>query len=72
MIKSYKKSIQETKDLSDIYDLATEENNKSIITETFQNIIDLKSRTKKNEIKCFLSNESDVLDCYIEIHNINK
>ena len=23
---------------------------------------------KKNEIKCFLSNESDVLDCYIEIH----
>ena len=23
---------------------------------------------KKNEIKCFLSNEADSLDCYIEIH----
>ena len=23
---------------------------------------------KKNEIKCFLSNEADILDCYIEIH----
>jgi len=28
----------------------------------------LRSNTKKNEIKCFLSNESDILDCYIEIH----
>jgi len=54
--------------LSDIYDLATAENNKIIITETLQNIINLKLRTKKNEIKCFLSNESDVLDCYVEIH----
>ena len=54
--------------MSDIYDLATAENNKIIITETLQNIINLKLRTKKNEIKCFLSNESDVLDCYVEIH----
>ena len=23
---------------------------------------------KKNEIKCFLSNEADSLNCYIEIH----
>ena len=68
MIKSYKNSFQEIKDLSDIYDLATAENNKIIITETLQNIINLKLRTKKNEIKCFLSNESDVLDCYVEIH----
>jgi len=68
LIKSYKNSFQEIKDLSDIYDLATAENNKIIIAETLQNIINLKFRTKKNEIKCFLSNESDVLDCYIEIH----
>ena len=68
MVKSYESSVQEVKDLSDIYDLAIEENNKDIVTETVQNIINLKFRTKKNEIKCFLSNESDVLDCYIEIH----
>ena len=68
MVKSYESSVREVKDLSDIHDLATEENNKAIVAETLQNIINLKFRTKKNEIKCFLSNESDVLDCYIEIH----
>jgi len=51
-----------------MHDLATEENNKVIVAETLQNIISLKIKTKKNEIKCFLSNENDVLDCYIEIH----
>ena len=67
-MKSYESSVQEVKDISDMYDLATEENNKAIVAETIQNIISLKIKTKKNEIKCFLSNESDVLDCYIEIH----
>ena len=67
-MKSYENSVREEKDLSDIYGLATEENNKVIVAETLQNIISLKNKTKKNEIKCFLSNESDVLDCYIEIH----
>jgi len=68
LVKSYESSVREVKDLSDIYELATEENNKAIAAETLQNIINLKNKTKKNEIKCFLSNESDVLDCYIEIH----
>jgi len=68
LVKSYENSVKEVKDLSDIYDLAIEENNKAIVAETLQNIVDLKNKTKKNEIKCFLSNESDVLDCYLEIH----
>ncbi|MFL2894580.1 MAG: peptide chain release factor 2 [Candidatus Pelagibacter sp.] len=68
LVKSYESSVQGVKDISDIHDLATEENNKAIVAETLQNIISLKIKTKKNEIKCFLSNESDVLDCYIEIH----
>ena len=33
-----------------------------------ENIKNLKIFTKKNETKCFLSNESDSLDCYVEIH----
>ena len=28
----------------------------------------LREIVKKNEIKCFLSNEADSFDCYIEIH----
>ena len=33
-----------------------------------QNIKELDTRAKKNEIRCFLSDEADSLDCYIEIH----
>ena len=54
--------------MSDLYDLANEENNQSILNECFKRIEELKIKTKKNETKCFLSNESDIFDCYIEIH----
>ena len=54
--------------MSDIYNLAEEEKNNKVINETVKNALDLKIKTKKNEIKCFLSNESDILDCYVEIH----
>ena len=68
MVKSFENSKKEINDLSDLYELAIEENNQNIIKELVKNIKELKSKSKKNEIKCFLSNESDILDCYIEIH----
>jgi len=49
-------------------ELAVEEENLSIQKELFNNIKDLRNLVKKNEIKCFLSEEADSLDCYIEIH----
>ena len=49
-------------------ELALEEENLSIQKEILHNIKDLRLETKKNEIRCFLSNELDQLDCYIEIH----
>ena len=45
-----------------------EENNKILIQETLENIKNLKNTVKKNEIKCFLSKETDSLNCYLEIH----
>ena len=45
-----------------------EEKNQEIQKEIITNIKELMSLVKKNEIKCFLSNEADSLDCYIEIH----
>ena len=48
--------------------LAIEEGNLNIQDELLKNIIDLREVVKKNEIKCFLSNEADSLNCYIEIH----
>jgi len=68
LVKNYEFSVKEINDLADIYQLAVEENNKKVIDETLKNAVDLRSNTKKNEIKCFLSNESDVWDSYIEIH----
>ncbi len=52
----------------ELYKIANDEKNQIIIDEILKNINDLKNETKKNEIKCFLSNESDSLDSYIEIH----
>ena len=34
----------------------------------FKILKNLEHLVKKNEVKCFLSNEADSLDCYIEIH----
>ncbi len=68
LINSYETSIKKLDDLDDLNKLAIEENNLSIQKEVTESIKDLRSVTKKNEIKCFLSNEADSLDCYIEIH----
>ena len=68
LINSYSHSSKTLKDLDELNQLALEENNQSIIIEVLENIKNLKKLAKKNETKCFLSNESDSLDCYIEIH----
>ena len=68
LVNSYENSIKSLKDLDELNKLAIEEKNQSIINEVFENVKKLKLTTKKNETKCFLSNESDSSDCYIEIH----
>ena len=68
LIQSYSNSIIESRELFELYNLALEENNKTVLNECLKNIETLKIKTKKNETKCFLSGENDSLDCYIEIH----
>ena len=68
LINSFNLSEQKLKDLDDLNLLAQEENNQDIQKEILINIKELRSLVKKNEIKCFLSNEADPFDCYIEIH----
>jgi peptide chain release factor 2 len=68
LISSYEKSISKLEDLDDLNKLAVSENNIDIQSENFESIKDLREIVKKNEIKCFLSNEADILNCYIEIH----
>ena len=68
LINSLNESNQKLKDLDELNLLAIEENNLDIQKENLENVKELKSLVKKNEIKCFLSNEADSMDCYIEIH----
>jgi len=68
LINSLKDSNQKLGDFYELYQLAIEENNINLQNELFENLKSLRNVVKKNEIKCFLSNEADSLDCYIEIH----
>ncbi len=68
LVSSYEKSIRNLNDLDELNNLALDEKNISVQNELLKNIKDLKDQVKKNEVKCFLSNEADSLNCYIEIH----
>ena len=68
LIKSSEDSNSKIKDIDDLYQLATEEDNQDIKNEIHSNLKELRALVKKNEIKCFLSKEVDSFDCYIEIH----
>ena len=52
----------------ELHALAKEENNISLINDTFLSLKKLFKKSKQNEIKCFLSKEADSLDAYLEIH----
>ena len=68
LLDSYNYFEKENKDLYDIFLLAKDENDNQIIEETLKKIKNLKYEIKKLEIKCFLSNENDTLNCYVEFH----
>ena len=68
LINSYDHSVKSLNDLCELNTLALEEKNQVIISEVLVSMEELKLLTKKNETKCFLSDESDSLDCYVEIH----
>ena len=68
LTNSFKNSEKNLADFKELYKLAIEESNNDLLYELSNNLKQLKSEIKKTEIKCFLSNDSDSLDCYIEIH----
>ena len=68
LTNSYKDSVKNLVDFKELYKLALEEDNNDLLKELTNNLKELKKEIKKTEIKCFLSNDADSLDCYIEIH----
>ena len=68
LLESHSKSEKSLIDIEELLSLAQSENNLGLVDELIGNLKDVYEQSKRIEIKCFLSNEADVLDCYIEIH----
>ena len=68
LVNTFNSSEKKLIELDDLNNLALEENNQEIQKEVLDKVKDLRKLIKSNEIKCFLSKESDSLDCYLEIH----
>ena len=68
LVNTFNSSEKKLTELDELNNLALEEDNQEIQKEVLDKIKDLRKLIKNNEIKCFLSNESDSLDCYLEIH----
>ena len=68
LVNSYKNSFQKCNEIIEFYNLAKEENNIELVKESIFNLKELNKKVKQNEIKCFLSNEADPLNVYLEIH----
>ena len=60
LINSFHNSIKNLKDLDELSKLAIEENNLIVQSEILENIKSLREEVKKNEIKCFLSKNTDL------------
>ena len=68
LTKSYLNSKSECKEILELYELAVGEKNQEILEEIKKNIEKIMRNSKQNEIKCFLSKETDILGTYLEIH----
>ena len=65
---SFRNSEKDIKNVQDIYSLGLEEGNQEILSDCNDKIEQIYRQIKKNEINCFLSNENDSLNIYLEIH----
>ena len=60
--------VDELKNLEELFELANQESDVLVIKDCEKKLNKIFDRIKKTEISCFLSNENDSLDTYLEIH----
>ena len=68
IISNFNSTINELENLEQLIELATKENNIEVIKDCEKKITSLFSKIKKTEVSCFLSEENDHLDTYLEVH----
>ena len=60
--------LNELRNLEELLELATKENDHIVIKDCHKKINLLLNKIKKTEVECFLSGENDYSDTYLEIH----
>ena len=68
IVNNFNFTINELEDLEQLVELATKENDAVVIKDCEKKINLLLSQIKKTEVSCFLSEENDHLDTYLEVH----
>ncbi|MDB9744672.1 peptide chain release factor 2 [Pelagibacteraceae bacterium] len=68
ILNSYKESLNEIKNLKDLYNLASQEKDDETIQDCNIKIDQIHKNIKKSEVNCFLSGENDDYNIYLEIH----
>jgi len=64
----FNSTLNELENLEQLLELATKENDLAVIKDCEKKINLLLNQIKKTEVSCFLSEENDHLDTYLEIH----
>ncbi len=68
IINNFNFTINELEDIELLIELASKENDVVVIKDCGKKITQLLNQIKKTEVSCFLSEENDHLDTYLEVH----
>ena len=68
ILNNFTFTVSELHNLEQLFELALKENEISVIRECEKKILLLLNKIKKIEVSCFLSDDNDHLDTYLEIH----
>ena len=68
IINNFHFTINELENIEQLIELASKENDVVVIKDCEKKITQLLNQIKKTEVSCFLSEENDHLDTYLEVH----
>ena len=68
IINNFNFTINELENMEQLIELASKENDVVVIKDCEKKITQLLNQIKKTEVSCFLSEENDHLDTYLEVH----
>ena len=68
ILEDFYSTVNELENLEQLLELATNENDTAVLEDCEKKIALLLNQIKKTEVSCFLSEENDHLDTYLEVH----